>query len=57
MQGSPPWNLELQIVGPKSSEILTFSDITSNRKKLQIPVPPIVDQKGGTFEIDLGEFS
>lgn len=55
VQGSPPWNVELQIVGPQSSEILTFSNITSNRKKLEIPIPTAVDQKGGTFEIDLGQ--
>ncbi|KAJ3787147.1 hypothetical protein GGU10DRAFT_374278 [Lentinula aff. detonsa] len=53
LRGSPPWSLELQLVGPKSSEILTFSDINTNRKKLQIPVPATVDKEGGTFEIDL----
>ncbi|KAJ4485797.1 hypothetical protein J3R30DRAFT_3442070 [Lentinula aciculospora] len=53
LRGSPPWSLELQLVGPKSSEILMFGDITSNRKKLQIPVPAAVDNEGGTFEIEL----
>ncbi|KAF9074850.1 hypothetical protein BDP27DRAFT_1415766 [Rhodocollybia butyracea] len=53
LRGSPPWTLELQTVGPKSSEILTFSDITTNRKNLQIPIPARVDKEGGTFEIDL----
>ncbi|KIK70672.1 hypothetical protein GYMLUDRAFT_286961 [Collybiopsis luxurians FD-317 M1] len=55
LRGSPPWTLELQIVGPKSSEILTFSGITSNRKKLPIrlPLSSTVDKEGGSFEIDL----
>ncbi|KAF5388595.1 hypothetical protein D9757_004684 [Collybiopsis confluens] len=53
LRGSPPWTVELQIVGPKSSEVLTFPNITSNRKKLEIPIPLAVDKTGGTFEIDL----
>ncbi|KAJ3844932.1 hypothetical protein EV361DRAFT_393865 [Lentinula raphanica] len=53
LRGSPPWSLELQLVGPRSSDILTFPDINTNRKQLQIPVPATVDKEGGTFEIDL----
>ncbi|KAJ3880807.1 hypothetical protein F5051DRAFT_145454 [Lentinula edodes] len=53
LRGSPPWSLELQLVGPQSSEILTISNITLNRKTIQIPIPEAVDQEGGAFEIDL----
>lgn len=54
-QGTGPWNLEVQIVGPKGSEIIQIPGIETERKTLQIPIPKQVDQEGGTFEIDLGE--
>lgn len=55
-QGSGPWDLEVQVVGPKGSEITPFKGIDSKRKTLKIPVPDSVNQVGGTFEIDLGEW-
>ena len=54
LQGTGPWNLDVQVVGPKGSEIIKIPKIETNRKTLQIPIPPIVDKEGGSFEIDLG---
>jgi len=54
-QGTGPWNLEAQIVGPKSLETLQFPGITASRERLQIPIPKIVDKDGGSFDIDLSE--
>ncbi|EEB90993.1 hypothetical protein MPER_10724 [Moniliophthora perniciosa FA553] len=53
LRGSGPWNLELQVVGPKSSETIKVSDINSPRKTLQIPIPSHINQEGGSFDIDL----
>ncbi len=53
-QGSGPWTLEIQIVGPKSSETMIVRDIETPRKTIQVPIPHTVDKQGGTFEIDLG---
>jgi nucleoporin POM152 len=53
-QGTGPWNLEMQVVGPKSSENMHIQGIETPRKTLQIPVPKAVDMNGGTFEINIG---
>ncbi|KAG7452288.1 uncharacterized protein BT62DRAFT_881882 [Guyanagaster necrorhizus] len=53
LRGSGPWNLEVQVVGPKSSDTLLIKNIETSKKTLQIPVPKQVDRTGGTFEIDL----
>jgi hypothetical protein len=53
IQGTGPWNLEVQIVGPKSLETLQFPGIAANRERLQIPIPKTVDKDGGSFDIDL----
>ncbi|ESK90932.1 nucleoporin [Moniliophthora roreri MCA 2997] len=53
LRGSGPWNLELQVVGPKNSETIKLSDINSPRKTLQIPIPSHINQEGGSFDIDL----
>ncbi|KAF7798524.1 hypothetical protein EIP86_009745 [Pleurotus ostreatoroseus] len=53
LKGTGPWNLDVQVVGPKGSEIIKIPKIETNRKTLQIPIPPIVDKEGGSFEIDL----
>ena len=54
-QGTGPWNLEVQVVGPKSSENIHIKGIETPRKTLQVPVPKMVDTNGGTFEINIGE--
>lgn len=56
-QGTGPWNLEVQLVGPKGSEILAFTGIETARKTLELPIPKAINRDGGTFEIDLGAWS
>ncbi|KAI0274973.1 hypothetical protein BC834DRAFT_839954 [Gloeopeniophorella convolvens] len=51
--GTGPWNLELQLVGPKDSETISFSDINTSRRRLQIAVPKDVNSEGGSFDINL----
>ncbi|KAK7058444.1 hypothetical protein VNI00_002078 [Paramarasmius palmivorus] len=53
LRGSGPWNLELQVVGPRSSETIKITSINSPRKTLQIPIPSQVNKEGGSFDIDL----
>ncbi|KAL4070659.1 hypothetical protein J3A83DRAFT_4372847 [Scleroderma citrinum] len=53
LRGMPPWNLELQIVGPRSTDPLIISDIYSSPARIQVPIPSIVDKEGGVFEVDL----
>ena len=55
LKGTGPWNVEMQVVGPKGSEIITVPKITSNWKKVQVPIPAAVDRDGGSFDIDLGK--
>lgn len=55
-QGTGPWNLDVQVVGPKGSEIIPIKKITSPRKTIQIPIPAAIDRDGGSFEIDLGNW-
>ena len=47
--------MEVQVVGPKGSEILQISGIKASRSKLQIPIPREVDQEGGSFDIELSK--
>lgn len=56
-QGTGPWNLELQVVGPRSSENLQIEGVKDSRKTLQIPIPKAVDNDGGNFEINIGSCS
>ncbi|KAK2460117.1 hypothetical protein APHAL10511_007883 [Amanita phalloides] len=53
MKGTGPWTLEVQVIGPKTSEIMTFDKIETPHKTLHVLVPKEVDKEGGTFEIDL----
>ncbi|KAF7968974.1 hypothetical protein HWV62_28777 [Athelia sp. TMB] len=53
LRGTGPWNVEVQVVGPKGSEILQIPGIKASRSKLQIPIPREVDQEGGSFDIEL----
>lgn len=52
-QGTGPWNLEVQVVDPKGSETLLFTDLQKSPMTLDIPIPKTVDRDGGTFDIDL----
>ncbi|PSS29620.1 hypothetical protein PHLCEN_2v2768 [Hermanssonia centrifuga] len=53
LRGTGPWNLDVQVVGPKGSDIIHIAGITEHRKTLQIAIPPVIDRDGGSFEIDL----
>ena len=56
LQGTGPWNLELQIVGPKGSKMMTIPKIETPRKTINVQIPEAVDKDGGDFEIDLGGY-
>lgn len=47
--------MELQLVGPKGSEIRTYSTLKNTRETATVPILSDVDQYGGSFEVDLGE--
>lgn len=53
LRGTGPWNLEVQVVGPRSSENIEIQGIDTPQKTLEIPVPKSVDTNGGTFEINI----
>lgn len=55
MKGTGPWNLDLQVVGPRGSEIVRVGKLQNPRERIQVAIPPVIDKNGGTFEIDLGE--
>lgn len=54
-QGTAPWNLELDIVGPRSTDRLEINDVKSSPTRIQVPIPSKIDKEGGTFEVDLGK--
>ena len=54
LRGTGPWNLDVQVVGPKGSEIVRVEKINTPRKTIQVPIPVAIDRDGGSFEIDLG---
>jgi nucleoporin POM152 len=54
-QGTGPWNLDVQVIGPHSSDNLHISNIESSRKSLQIPIPSAIMENGGQFEVALGK--
>ena len=54
LQGTGPWNLEVQVVGPKSSETILIPAIKTSRTTIQVPIPAAIDREGGSFDIELG---
>lgn len=54
LRGTGPWNLDVQVVGPKGSEVVRVEKITTPKKRIQVPIPTVIDRDGGAFEIDLG---
>ena len=44
----------MQVVGPKSTDTMQFTNITTSRKTLQVPIPDVIDKEGGSFDIELG---
>lgn len=55
LKGTGPWNLDVQVIGPDSSDIIHFDGIQSPRKTLQIPIPASLMKNGGQFEVALGK--
>ncbi|KAG5647752.1 hypothetical protein DXG03_008475 [Asterophora parasitica] len=53
LRGTGPWNLDMQVVGPRSSEIIQIEGIETSRKTIQIPIPKGLDNDGETFEINI----
>jgi hypothetical protein len=56
-QGTGPWNLDVQVIGPQSVEVLQIKGIETSKKAIKIPIPKEVEKNGGSFEIDLGMHS
>lgn len=52
-QGTGPWNIEFQIIGPNEPETFRVSDIDTPKKRVQIPIPEELRKNGGQFEINL----
>ncbi|KAG6889998.1 hypothetical protein C0995_012958 [Termitomyces sp. Mi166 len=55
VQGTGPWNLEAQVVGPRSSEIIKIEGIDAPRKSISIPIPKGISSDGETFDINIGK--
>ncbi|KAG0707446.1 hypothetical protein DFH29DRAFT_979777 [Suillus ampliporus] len=53
LRGTPPWNLELQVVGPRSTDALAITDIKTSPTRILVPIPSVIDKEGGTFDVDL----
>ena len=53
-QGTPLWNLEVQILGPKATKNVRVPDLKNHRETLRLPIPPVIDEEGGAFLVDLG---
>lgn len=53
LRGTPPWNLELQVVGSRSTDSIVIRDISSSPVGVPVPIPANIDKEGGTFEVDL----
>ncbi|EAU92824.2 nucleoporin Pom152 [Coprinopsis cinerea okayama7 len=53
LKGTGPWNLEVQVIGPQSSETLRFDGLQTSRAPISVPVPQSIVRNGGQFEIVL----
>ncbi|KAG2156607.1 uncharacterized protein EDB93DRAFT_1310685 [Suillus bovinus] len=53
LRGTPPWNLELQVVGPRSTDALEITDIKTSPTRILVPIPSVIDKEGGTFDVEL----
>ncbi|KAF9454153.1 hypothetical protein P691DRAFT_798413 [Macrolepiota fuliginosa MF-IS2] len=53
LRGTGPWDVEFQIIGPKSSDNFRVTGITTPRKRVQIPIPKDLQKNGGMFEVAL----
>ncbi|KAI0068080.1 hypothetical protein BV25DRAFT_515842 [Artomyces pyxidatus] len=53
LQGTGPWNLDLQIVAPKGSEVVSFTKLEKATTTLQVAIPKAVNREGGKFDISI----
>ena len=49
--------MEMQLVGPKGSDMKTFSNLKDSREKVDVPILEDLDLTGGVMEIDLGSWT
>jgi nucleoporin POM152 len=47
--------LEVQVVGPKKTDVLRMTGLSQEKTTLQIPIPPSIDKNGGSFETEIGQ--
>ncbi|KAG6817953.1 hypothetical protein H0H87_012421 [Tephrocybe sp. NHM501043] len=53
LRGTGPWNLEMQVVGPRSSDNIQVEGIETSRKAISIPIPKGLRSDGETFDINI----
>ncbi|KAF8514743.1 hypothetical protein JB92DRAFT_3082946 [Gautieria morchelliformis] len=53
LKGTPPWNLEIQILGRKATKNVFIPELKNHRETLRLPIPSVIDEEGGTFLVDL----
>ncbi|GJJ13358.1 hypothetical protein Clacol_007610 [Clathrus columnatus] len=53
LKGTAPWALEVQILGPKTSQNVRVENLSKSRETLRLPIPSVIDKEGGTFQVDL----
>ncbi|KAF8336634.1 uncharacterized protein EI90DRAFT_3046569 [Cantharellus anzutake] len=53
LSGTPPFVVDLQLVGPKGSELRSFRSLNETRETVEVPILPEFRETGGTMEIDL----
>ncbi|KAF8913149.1 hypothetical protein CPB84DRAFT_1760464 [Gymnopilus junonius] len=53
LRGTPPWSLEIQTIGPNSTQTILFSNITDPKWTITVPIPEELRTASGSFEVDL----
>ncbi|KAG5722295.1 putative nucleoporin [Termitomyces sp. T112] len=53
LRGTGPWNLEMQVVGPESSETIRLEGIETPRKSILVPIPKGINSDEDTFDINI----
>ncbi|KAG6814139.1 hypothetical protein H0H92_002134 [Tricholoma furcatifolium] len=53
LRGTGPWNLDIQVVGPRSTEDIQIKGIESPRKSISVPIPKGLNNEMETFDINI----
>ncbi|KDR85486.1 hypothetical protein GALMADRAFT_84345 [Galerina marginata CBS 339.88] len=53
LKGTGPWNLEIQVIGPQTTENILIQGIEKSKKTIKVPIPKELESTSGSFEIDL----